>query len=564
MANLTRPFLTTEDAWKNLDSYFKENGLSMNMLDMFNKDPKRFETFSQKLNCKDGDILLDYSKNLVNEKVMQLLFQLAKDRKVDEMRQAMFNGEKINFTESRAVLHTALRNRSNKPTMVDDKDVMPEVNRVLQHMRGFCDEVQSGKWQGYTGEKITDVVNIGIGGSDLGPLMVTEGLQCYQVGPNVHFVSNIDGTHMAKTLKKLNPETTLFIIASKTFTTQETITNANSAKAWLLESAKDDSVIAKHFVALSTNADLVKKFGIDEANMFEFWDWVGGRYSLWSAIGLSIALFIGMDNFEELLSGGHFMDQHYLNAPLEQNLPVILALIGIWYVNFYGCETQALLPYDQYLHRFAAYFQQGDMESNGKYVTRSGQTVNYKTGPIVWGEPGTNGQHAFYQLIHQGTRLIPCDFLIPVETQNPIQGGLHHEILLANFLAQTEALMMGKTEKEAKAELEAAKMAPADIDHILPHKVFKGNRPSNSILFKKLTPFMLGALIVMYEHKIFTQGVIWDINSYDQWGVELGKQLAKVIQPELRGKDHVSSHDSSTNALINYIKDNKDDKEHKL
>lgn len=557
MANLTRPFLSTEPAWDELDKYFKKNGFSINMLKMFKDDPNRFETFSQKIASKDGEILLDYSKNLINKEVMELLFKLAKDRKVDEMRQAMFTGEKINFTEGRAVLHIALRNRSNTPIMVDGKDVMPEVNRVLHHMKEFCGQVKSGEWKGYTGKAITDVVNIGIGGSDLGPLMVTEALRCYQVGPNAHFVSNIDGTHMAETLKKLNPETTLFIIASKTFTTQETITNANSAKAWLLESAKDESAIAKHFVALSTNAAKVKEFGIDEANMFEFWDWVGGRYSLWSAIGLSIALFIGMDHFEELLSGGHFMDQHYLNTPLEQNLPVILALIGIWYINFYGCETQTLLPYDQYLHRFAAYFQQGDMESNGKYVTRSGKCVDYKTGPIVWGEPGTNGQHAFYQLIHQGTRLVPCDFLIPVQTQNPIQGGLHHEILLANFLAQTEALMMGKTKNEAQRELEGTKMSQADKDHILPHKVFQGNRPSNSILFTKLTPFMLGALIVMYEHKIFTQGVIWDINSYDQWGVELGKQLAKVIQPELRSKEPITTHDCSTNALINYVREHK-------
>lgn len=557
MANLTRPFLTTEPAWASLQKYFNDHGRDIDMLDMFKKDKKRFESFSRKVDSGKGDILLDFSKNLINEDVMKLLFQLAKDRKVEEMRSAMFTGEKINFTEGRSVLHIALRNRSNTPIMVDGKDVMPDVNRVLQHMREFCGQVQSGQWKGYTGKAITDVVNIGIGGSDLGPLMVTEALQCYQTGPNVHFVSNIDGTHMYKTLKKLSPETTLFIIASKTFTTQETITNANSAKNWLLESAKDASAIAKHFVALSTNGVKVKEFGIDEANMFEFWDWVGGRYSLWSAIGLSIALFIGMDNFEELLSGGHFMDEHFKKTPLEQNLPVILALIGIWYINFFGCETQTLLPYDQYLHRFAAYFQQGDMESNGKYVTRSGKTVDYKTGPIVWGEPGTNGQHAFYQLIHQGTRLIPCDFLMPVQTQHPIQDGLHHEILLANFLAQTEALMMGKTEDEARKELQATKMSPEELEHILPHKVFKGNRPSNSILFEKLTPFMLGALVVMYEHKIFTQGVIWDINSYDQWGVELGKQLAKVIQPEIKGTDHVSSHDSSTNGLINFIKDHK-------
>lgn len=521
---------------------------------MFQDDASRFDKFSQKLPTKDGDFLLDYSKNIVDSKTMGLLFKLAKERKVEEMRAAMFAGEKINFTENRAVLHVALRNRSNTPVMVDGKDVMPDVNRVLKHMREFTESVQGGSWKGFTGKAITDVVNIGIGGSDLGPLMVTEALKPYRTGPSVHFVSNIDGTHMAETLKKLNPETTLFIIASKTFTTQETITNAESAKAWLLEAAKEKSAIAKHFVALSTNATKVKEFGIDEKNMFEFWDWVGGRYSLWSAIGMSIALYIGMDNFEDLLAGGHFMDNHFVNAPLESNIPVILALIGVWYDNFFGAETQTLLPYDQYMHRFAAYFQQGDMESNGKYITRSGQRCAYKTGPIIWGEPGTNGQHAFYQLIHQGTRLIPCDFLMPVKTQNPIQNGLHHEILTANFLAQTEALMRGKSTNEARAELVKSGMSQADIDHILPHKVFEGNRPSNSILFQKLSPFTLGLLIAMYEHKIFVQGIIWDINSYDQWGVELGKQLAKQIQPELKGKDPVSSHDGSTNGLINFIK----------
>ncbi|XP_052816806.1 glucose-6-phosphate isomerase-like [Mya arenaria] len=558
MASFVRPGLTSEKAWNNLQNYFNKDGKSINMLELFKSDPSRFDKFSVKVEGPDGKLLLDYSKNLINEDVMKLLFELCRERKVEEMRSAMFTGEKINFTEGRSVLHIALRNRSSTPILVDGKDVMPDVNQVLQHMREFCSAVQSGTWKGFTGKKICNVVNIGIGGSDLGPVMVTEALQPYQCGPNVHFVSNIDGTHMAKTLLNLNPETTLFIIASKTFTTQETITNANSAKAWLLEAAKGDaSAVAKHFVALSTNGPKCKEFGIKEENMFEFWDWVGGRYSLWSAIGLSVALFIGMDNFEQLLAGGHFMDQHFVTAPLEQNLPVILAVLGIWYSNFYGAETHCLLPYDQYLHRFAAYFQQGDMESNGKYVTRSGQTVNYKTGPIVWGEPGTNGQHAFYQLIHQGTRLVPCDFLVPVETHNPIQGGLHHEILLANFLAQTEALMKGKSEDVARAELEAAKMSPDDIKAILPHKVFQGNRPSNSIVVQKVTPFTLGSLIAMYEHKIFVQGVIWDINSYDQWGVELGKQLAKVIQPELRGSDPVTSHDSSTNGLINFFKANR-------
>ncbi|XP_052231848.1 glucose-6-phosphate isomerase-like isoform X2 [Dreissena polymorpha] len=558
MTSIKRPGLTSEASFKALQNYFDKHGQSLNMLDMFKKDPSRFQKFSANISGKDGDLLLDFSKNLVNEDVMKLLFDLCRERKVEEMRKAMFGGERINFTEDRAVLHIALRNRVNTPILVNGKNVMPDVNAVLKHMREFCTSVQSGAWKGFSGETIKDVVNIGIGGSDLGPLMVTEALQPYQRGPNVHFVSNIDGTHMAKTLKRLRPETTLFIIASKTFTTQETITNANSAKAWLLQHCKGDvGAVAKHFVALSTNTKLVKEFGISEENMFEFWDWVGGRYSLWSAIGLSIALFIGMDNFEDLLEGAHYMDQHFLNTPLEQNIPVILAMLGVWYVNFFGSETQALLPYDQYLHRFAAYFQQGDMESNGKYVTRSGATVDYKTGPIVWGEPGTNGQHAFYQLIHQGTRLIPCDFLIPVETHNPIQDGLHHQILLANFLAQTEALMRGKTTEEARAELEAAKMAPEAIQAILPHKVFQGNRPSNSIVVQKVTPFTLGALIVMYEHKIFVQGVIWDINSYDQWGVELGMQLAKKIEPELTGKDPVSTHDASTNGLINFIKSHK-------
>lgn len=522
---------------------------------MFKNDPERFNKYSITLPTPgDGNILFDYSKNRINSEVLKLLFDLARARNVEASRDAMFSGEKINFTEDRAVLHIALRNRSNTPVMVNGADVMPAVNAVLAHMKDFCGKVISGEWKGYTGKSITDVVNIGIGGSDLGPLMVTEALKPYQVGPNVHFISNIDGTHLAKTIKILNAETTLFIIASKTFTTQETITNATSAKNWFLKTAKDDSAVAKHFVALSTNGPKVKDFGIDEANMFEFWDWVGGRYSLWSAIGMSIALHIGFDNFEKLLSGAHFMDNHFKTAPLEKNIPVILALLGVWYHNFYGAETHALLPYDQYLHRFAAYFQQGDMESNGKYVTRSGRQVEYSTGPVVWGEPGTNGQHAFYQLIHQGTRLIPADFIAPAKSHNPIAGNLHHKLLLANFLAQTEALMKGKTEAEAKAELEKANMPADQLKRILPHKVFLGNRPTNSIMVEEVTPFTLGALIVMYEQKIFTQGVMWDINSFDQWGVELGKQLAKAIEPELQNKNPVSSHDASTNGLINFIK----------
>uniref|UniRef100_A0A4W3JAH3 Glucose-6-phosphate isomerase n=1 Tax=Callorhinchus milii TaxID=7868 RepID=A0A4W3JAH3_CALMI len=502
------------------------------------------------LKTEDGDILLDYSKNLVTKDVMHMLVEMAKARGVEKARNAMFSGEKINFTENRAVLHIALRNRSNKPIMFEGKDVTPEVNKVLDKMKAFCERVRGGEWKGFTGKTITDVVNIGIGGSDLGPLMVTEALKPYSKGgPRAWFVSNIDGTHMAKTLAELHPETTLFIIASKTFTTQETITNAESAKEWFLVTAKDVSEVPS-----MPGATKVAAFGIDPNNMFEFWDWVGGRYSLWSAIGLSIALHIGFENFEQLLKGAHWMDNHFHSEPLERNGPALLALLGIWYINFYKADTQALLPYDQYMHRFAAYFQQGDMESNGKCITKQGSRVTYKTGPIVWGEPGTNGQHAFYQLIHQGTRMIPADFLIPVQTQNPIRNGLHHKILTANFLAQTEALMKGKTEDEARAELEASGMSGEKLKQITPHKVFEGNRPTNSIVFKKLTPYTLGALIALYEHKIFVQGVIWDINSYDQWGVELGKQLAKAIEPELATADPVTSHDSSTNGLINFIK----------
>ncbi|KAL3319396.1 hypothetical protein Ciccas_001946 [Cichlidogyrus casuarinus] len=523
--------------------------------EIFKADPSRFSKFSKTLEFgTEGSLLVDYSKNLIDEDIFSRLLILAKDAGVCEMRQKMFNGEKINFTEDRAVLHIALRNRSNDPIKLDGKDVMEEVNAVLSHMKSFTDEVRNGSWKGYTGKAITDIVNIGIGGSDLGPVMVTEALKPYASHIKAHFVSNIDGTHMAETLRKLCPETTLFIIASKTFTTIETMTNASSAKKWFLESAKDEKAVAKHFVALSTNASEVTKFGIDKANMFEFWDWVGGRYSFWSAIGLSIALYVGFENFEKLLAGAHAMDKHFKEAPLEQNLPVILALIGCLYINQYGAETQAILPYDQYLSRFAAYFQQGDMESNGKYVDREGNRVDYATGPIVWGEPGTNGQHAFYQLIHQGTRLIPCDFLAPVKTQNPISNGLHHEILLSNFLAQTEALMKGKTFEEAKIELETTGVTEPQLSRLAQHKTFVGNRPTNSIVFTQLNPFMLGVLTAMYEHKIFVQGVIWNINSYDQWGVELGKVLAKKIQPELTSKDTISSHDSSTNGLINFIK----------
>jgi glucose-6-phosphate isomerase len=516
---------------------------------MFATDPDRFATFSVGFN----DILLDYSKNRIDATTIQLLLDLARQADIPAWRERMFNGDRINITENRAVLHIALRNRANRPILVDGEDVMPGVNAVLTQMRKFTEEVRSGAWTGYTGQPITDVVNIGIGGSDLGPVMVTEALKPYS-GPRIraHFVSNIDGTHIEETLKAVEPETTLFIIASKTFTTQETITNAHTARKWLVEAAGNEAAVAKHFVALSTNATEVSKFGIDTRNMFEFWDWVGGRYSLWSAIGLSIALYIGMENFEQLLDGAFAMDEHFATTPLESNLPVILGLLGIWYNNFFGAQTHAILPYDQYMHRFPAYFQQGDMESNGKSIDRQGHHVDYSTGPILWGEPGTNGQHAFYQLIHQGTKLIPADFLAPIETQNPI--GEHHLILLSNFFAQPEALMRGKTADEVRAELVKDGVTGEKLENLIPHKVFEGNRPTNSILFQKLTPYTLGSLIAMYEHKIFTQGIIWNINSFDQWGVELGKQLAKAILPELKTPGEVSSHDSSTNGLINYFK----------
>ncbi|MDE3942436.1 glucose-6-phosphate isomerase, partial [Glaesserella parasuis] len=483
---------------------------------------------------------------------LSLLRKLADECQVKSATYAMFNGEKINRTENRAVLHTALRNRSNTAVEVDGKDVMPEVNAVLAKMKGFCERVISGDWKGYTGKAITDVVNIGIGGSDLGPYMVTEALRPYKNHLTMHFVSNVDGTHIAETLAKINPETTLFLVASKTFTTQETMTNALSARQWLLDTAKDESAVAKHFVALSTNAKEVAKFGIDTENMFEFWDWVGGRYSLWSAIGLSIALSIGFEHFEQLLDGAHAMDKHFLNAPTEQNIPLTLALIGIWNNNFLGAESEAILPYDQYLHRFAAYFQQGNMESNGKYVGRDGKVVNYQTGPIIWGEPGTNGQHAFYQLIHQGTKLIPCDFIAPAQTHNPI--GDHHPKLLSNFFAQTEALAFGKSKEVVEQEFSQAGKSLEEVAEIVPFKVFTGNKPTNSILVQKITPFTLGALIAMYEHKIFVQGVIFNIYSFDQWGVELGKQLANRILPELENNETITSHDSSTNGLINQFK----------
>ena len=537
---------TQTAAWQALTAHQAEN---LTIAQLFQANPQRFSQYH--VNFED-QILVDFSKNAVNETTLALLQQLAEECGLAQAKEAMFSGEKINYTENRAVLHTALRNRSNTPVLVDGKDVMPEVNAVLAKMKAFCQRVISGEWKGYTGKAITDVINIGIGGSDLGPYMVTEALRPYKNHLNVHFVSNVDGTHIAETLKKVNPETTLVLVASKTFTTQETMTNAHSARDWLLAAAKDESAVAKHFVALSTNAKEVEKFGIDTANMFEFWDWAGGRYSLWSAIGLSIALSIGFEQFEQLLSGAHAMDNHFRQAPAEKNIPTILALIGIWNSNFLGAETEALLPYDQYLHRFAAYFQQGNMESNGKYVGRDGKVVNYQTGPIVWGEPGTNGQHAFYQLIHQGTKIIPCDFIAPAQTHNPLSD--HHEKLLSNFFAQTEALAFGKSKQAVEEEFLAAGQSLESVKEIVPFKVFTGNKPTNSILLQKITPYSLGALIAMYEHKIFVQGVIFNIYSFDQWGVELGKQLANRILPELKGSELVESHDSSTNGLINQYK----------
>ncbi|KJG12217.1 glucose-6-phosphate isomerase [Photobacterium iliopiscarium] len=539
---------TQTKAWQALTAHF-EQAKDFELSDLFANDSERFAKFSAQFG---SDILLDYSKNLITEETLTKLFALAKETELDAAIADMFNGVKINRTEDRAVLHVALRNRSNTPIIVDGEDVMPAVNAVLAKMESFTNRIVSGEWKGYTGKEITDVVNIGIGGSDLGPYMVSEALAAYKTRLNMHFVSNVDATHIVETLKDLNPETTLFLIASKTFTTQETMTNALSARDWFLAMAEDKAHVAKHFAALSTNAESVAEFGIDTDNMFEFWDWVGGRYSLWSAIGLSISLAVGFDNFVKLLEGGHAMDNHFATAPLEQKLPVILALIGIWYNNFHGAETEAILPYDQYMHRFPAYFQQGNMESNGKYVDRGGKPVDYQTGPIIWGEPGTNGQHAFYQLIHQGTKLIPCDFIAPAISHNPL--GDHHPKLMANFFAQTEALAFGKSRETVEAEFVAAGKSQAEIDELAEFKVFEGNRPTNSILLKEITPYTLGALIALYEHKIFTQGVIWNIFSFDQWGVELGKQLANQILPELNSNEGVVSHDSSTNGLINAFK----------
>ena len=539
---------TQTAAWQALQKHFDEMK-DVTIADLFAKDGDRFSKFSATF---DDQMLVDYSKNRITEETLAKLQDLAKECDLAGAIKSMFSGEKINRTENRAVLHVALRNRSNTPILVDGKDVMPEVNAVLEKMKTFSEAIISGEWKGYTGKAITDVVNIGIGGSDLGPYMVTEALRPYKNHLNMHFVSNVDGTHIAEVLKKVNPETTLFLVASKTFTTQETMTNAHSARDWFLKAAGDEKHVAKHFAALSTNAKAVGEFGIDTANMFEFWDWVGGRYSLWSSIGLSIVLSIGFDNFVELLSGAHAMDKHFSTTPAEKNLPVLLALIGIWYNNFFGAETEAILPYDQYMHRFAAYFQQGNMESNGKYVDRNGKVVDYQTGPIIWGEPGTNGQHAFYQLIHQGTKMVPCDFIAPAITHNPLSD--HHQKLLSNFFAQTEALAFGKSREVVEQEYRDQGKDPATLDYVVPFKVFEGNRPTNSILLREITPFSLGALIALYEHKIFTQGVILNIFTFDQWGVELGKQLANRILPELKDDKEISSHDSSTNGLINRYK----------
>ena len=544
---------TNTASWRSLQEHFSEMK-NVHMRELFKQEPDRFSKHS----LSNRDIVFDYSKNIVSEKTIQLLLQLANECRLKDGIDAMCNGEKINETEGRAVLHTALRNLSSEPVFSEGIDVMPEVRKVLKQMKNFCNRVHDGKWRGYTGKRIKYIVNIGIGGSDLGPLMVTEALKPYWLEDiQTYFVSNIDGTHIAEVLKKIKPERTLFLIASKTFTTQETMTNAFTAREWFLEHAIDEKHIAKHFAALSTNEAAVVKFGINKRNMFRFWDWVGGRYSLWSAIGLSIALTIGYKNFEELLAGAYDSDQHFKNTPFEKNIPVVMALIGLWYTNFFGTQSEAILPYDQYLHRFAAYFQQGNMESNGKSIDRNGEQVEYSTGPIIWGEPGTNGQHAFYQLIHQGTPLISCDFIGVAQSHNSISD--HHQKLMSNFFAQTEALMNGKTEQEAELELEKAGMSNEVISRLLPYKVFAGNKPTNSFLIKKITPFTLGQLIALYEHKIFVQGIIWNIFSFDQWGVELGKQLANKILPELKDDERISSHDSSTNSLINIFKEMKND-----
>lgn len=547
-------------AWQALAAHHAATS-HLHVRDLFAADPCRFD----KMSLRFEDLLLDYSKNCVTDETLDLLRALAAEADVAGRAKAMFSGEKINNTEGRAVLHVALRNRSNTPIYVDGKDVMPDVNAVLAKIKTFTDNVRDGTWKGHTGKSIATVVNIGIGGSDLGPVMVTEALKPYAKRDlQMLFCSNVDGTHVAEILRQCDPERTLFLIASKTFTTQETMTNAGTAKKWLLDHYQGNSAaVAKHFAALSTNAKAVADFGIDVNNMFGFWDWVGGRYSLWSAIGTPIALSLGFDNWMAMHDGAHAMDLHFLNADAKDNLPLTLALIGIWYNNFHKTESLAILPYDQYMHRFAAYFQQGDMESNGKYISRDGDKVNVQTGPIIWGEPGTNGQHAFYQLIHQGTKIVPCDFLAPIETHNNVAKDLsapvdHHPILLSNYFAQTQAMAFGKDAAVVRAELEkGGNMSKEEVDALVPHKVFEGNRPSTSLLFQKLTPRMLGILIALYEMKIFAQGAVWNINSFDQWGVQLGKQLATKILPELSGDAEITTHDSSTNGLINYYKANK-------
>ncbi|WP_027377076.1 glucose-6-phosphate isomerase [Kaistella palustris] len=535
-------------AWKAL-SIHQTTMENVQIKDLFQEDAGRFEKMSVQLD----DLLFDYSKNLITTETLEKLFQLAEECKVKEAREAMFTGEKINETEDRAVMHTALRNFSQQPVMIGDEDIMPEIRKTREKMKSFCEKIHTGEWKGYSGKKIKNIVNIGIGGSDLGPVMITEALKPYWIdGIQAYFISNVDGTQITEVLKNLNPEETLFTVASKTFTTQETMTNAHTARDWFLKTAKDEKEVAKHFVALSTNEKGVKDFGIDPENMFVFWDWVGGRYSIWSSIGLSIALTVGYDNFEHLLKGAESADEHFKNTDFNENIPVLMALVGLWYTNFFGAETEAILPYDQYMHRFPAYFQQGNMESNGKHVDRNGNVVTYSTGPVVWGEPGTNGQHAFYQLIHQGTHLIPCDFIAPAISHNPV--GKHHQILLSNFFAQTEALMNGKTADEVNDELTKSDMDKEEIKKLIPFKVFTGNKPTNSFLLKEITPFSLGLLTALYEHKIFVQGVIWNIFSFDQWGVELGKQLAQKVQPELENGEPVDSHDGSTNGLINIYK----------
>ncbi len=538
--------LTDRASWKALEAHFAQIK-DVHMRDMFEQDKDRFKKFSTQMD----DILLDFSKNRIDDETFSLLCDLARDIDVQKWRDDMFSGEPINISEFRPVLHTALRNRSNTPVYVDGENVMPRINRVLAQIRYFTERVRGGHLRGYSGQLITDVVNIGIGGSDLGPHVVCDSMKPFaQRGMNVHFVSNVDPTHLTEILKFVEPESTLFIVSSKTFGTQETMLNAQSARQWFVEVTGNEKAVARHFVAVTANKQAAAAFGILEENMFEFWDWVGGRYSLWSAIGLPIALYLGMERFEELLEGAHAMDMHFRSAPIEKNMPIILALLGVWYNNFFDAQSHAVMAYNQYLRRLPAFLQQLDMESNGKTIDRAGKRVDYLTGPIIWGETGSNCQHAFFQLLHQGTKPVPADFLIPARSKNPL--GEQHCVLLANYFAQTRALMKGKTEAQARAELEAAGYSEDVIKDVLPHKIFEGNKPTNSIIFESLDPRTLGALLAMYEHKVFVQGVIWDINSFDQWGVEYGKQLASDIQEELRNRQQTSAYDDSTNNLINY------------